>query len=255
LFRVDGTTLIGPIDWDGDGSTTPGTFSQDVNFSGGTSSFNGFNDWANIDLRQVGISRMTGKLSLDIAKDDLNCPDPPGCEAGDEGLGDEGLGDEGLGDEGLGDEGLGDEGLGDEGLGDEGLGDEGLGDEGLGGELDLDTAKSLGNAPNSLTATIAGSGSNKGVQLNWTAPNVGSVTQYEVWRATGTTISPSNKPVKVCDAPGFPACPGTPPAALATNFKDLTVKNNTTYTYLVVAVFGGDGTKSGPSNFVTITFR
>ena len=106
-------------------------YSQDINFNRGPNPFlnpatstdgpfSGFNDWANIDLRQVGSRRnvvssgLGGALSLDM------------------GLGDFGLGDFGLGDFGLGDFGLGDFGLGDFGLGDFGLGDFGLGDFGQG---------------------------------------------------------------------------------------------------------------------------
>ena len=112
MFSIQGTTAVGPIDWNANGMADIGTYSQDINFNRGPNPFlnpatstdgpfSGFNDWANIDLRQVGSRRNVvssgsgGALSLDM------------------GLGDFGLGDFGLGDFGLGDFGLGDFGLGD----------------------------------------------------------------------------------------------------------------------------------------------
>jgi len=229
MIRVDSGSLIGaPIDWNKNG-TTDGSVAQDLDFNGkaNEAAFSDYNDWGNIDLRQVGGRRNITRYSLAVGRDDLS-------------TGDFGLGDFGLGDFGLGDFGLGDFGLGDFGLGDFGLGDFGLGDFGLGAALDFETATALGNAPNSLTVTV----SQQAITINWNPPNLAAVTNYAVYRAVGT-ITATNLPVFQANV--------TPPA---TTYIDNNVKNNVTYTYLVVATFQtnpGEPTKqSGPSNQVTV---
>ena len=127
-------------------------------------------------------------------------------------------------------------------------GDLGIAGGDLGGELDFDAAKSLGNAPNALTATVVG----LNIDLTWAAPNVGSPSQYQVWRAAcpkGATVtspcslSPVVQPVRI----GF----WTPGAALCDgsyNFCDTTAKNNVVYLYFATTAFGSQ--QSGPSNIV-----
>jgi hypothetical protein len=234
MIRVDSGSLVGsPVDWNKNGTTDLGTFAQDLDYNGGFSvaPFTGFNDWSHIDLRQVGGRRNVFKVSLDVQKIDLAS-------------GDSGLGDSGLGDSGLGDSGLGDSGLGDSGLGDSGLGDSGLGDSGLGADLEFETAKSIGNAPSSLRATVG----KQIITLNWSAPNVSAVTQYRVYRAIGP-ITSTNLPALIGTVGIVTA--GTPPS---TTFVDTNVKNNVTYTYLVVLT-DGDGNHSGPSNQVTVLMK
>ena len=217
-----------------------GTYSQDINFNLGPNRFltpatltdgpfSGFNDWANIDLRQVGSRRnvvssgLGGPMSLDM------------------GLGDFGLGDFGLGDFGLGDFGLGDFGLGDFGLGDFGLGDFGLGDFGLGApELDLETALGAtgAGAPHSLTAAMGGRNL-RDVLTRWAAPPVGDVATYEIFRVAGL-------PSDIGSATRI----GTVPATL-TEFFDTQVQRRRTYTYFVIAV-SVDGARSPRSNLAII---
>jgi len=64
MVRVDGTSVSGGIDWDGDGSIENGTVVGDINFNGvdetGASPLRGFNDWANVRLNQVGARRNIG---------------------------------------------------------------------------------------------------------------------------------------------------------------------------------------------------
>src|SRR5262249_39376051 len=129
-------------------------------------------------------------------------PVPPAPAVGgglslDAGYGDLGYGDLGYGDLGYGDLGYGDLGYGDLRYGVLSDGDLGYGDleepedEPLGpGNLNLDTAGAIANTPNSLTATaLKGNG---GVQLAWQAPNVGTPLSYQVYRVTGTSVTPSN---------------------------------------------------------------
>ncbi len=241
-YMIDGSTAVGPIDWNSNGIADAGTYSQDVNFNRGPNPFlnpptvtdgpfSGFNDWANIDLRQVGSRRnvvstgVGGALSLDM------------------GLGDFGLGDFGLGDFGLGDFGLGDFGLGDFGLGDFGLGDFGLGDFGQGApELDLETALGAvgAGAPHSLSASLTGRNS-RDVLLRWSTPPASEVATYEVFRALGL---PNN--IASATRMGIVRAP-------LTEFVDTRVQlgGRRTYTYFVIAV-SVEGVRSPHSNLAII---
>ena len=183
MIRVDAGTLAGsPVDWNQNGASNAGPFPQDLDYNGTSNepAFLGFDDWAHIDLRQIGGRRNVIKLSLAVGKEDL--------AAGDSGLGDSGLGDSGLGDSGLGDS----------GLGDSGLGDSGLGDSGLGVELDYETA-TTGSAPNSLTATV----DRQSITLNWSAPTVSGAVKYSIYRATGLVTS-TNLPALIGTVVGTP---------------------------------------------------
>ena len=230
MYRIEGTSVVPPLDWYNDGvPTTPVV--QDINFDGTVGSLGpGYNDWLNIDLRQVGGRRniggswivngeeVVGALSLDQTESDL------------------GKGDLGKGDLGKGDLGKGDLGKGDLGKGDLGKGDLGKGDLGTPGDFDFDTAVALGNDPNGLKATV----NPKNIALSWTAPHVGQILTYEVWRAIGDGITPQTLPSLVMV--------GT---STTTTFIDATVKNNTTYTYFVLATFANRD-PGGPSNYVTV---
>jgi hypothetical protein len=250
LVRIEGTGPGGPIDWNADG-TIGGTAVQDINFSGPVegapySKLNaGADDYRRMDLRQVGgrrnvgSKRLQGSLSLDVGFGDVGFGD---VGFGDVGFGDVGFGDVGFGDVGYGDVGFGDVGFGDVGFGDVGAGDLGFGDVGVArGELDLDTARALGNAPNTLTGTVA----RRQVTLRWKPPHVGTVLTYEVYRVTGGRVTPANLIARVAIGP----LPGTTLTVV-----DSTVRNNATYTYFVVANID-DGTRSGASNHVTKTVR
>ena len=244
MFSTDGTTAAGPVDWNANGIPDPGTYAQDINFNRGPNPylipatvtdgpFSGFNDWANIDLRQVGSRRnvvspgLGGPMSLDM------------------GLGDFGLGDFGLGDFGLGDFGLGDFGLGDFGLGDFGLGDFGLGDFGQGapGEMDLETALGAagGGAPNSLSAAVANSGS-RGTDLHWATPPVGEVATYEIFRAVRPfTVLDNTRAIRL----GIVTAP-------LTEFVDTSdLLPGHIYTYFVIAV-SVEGVRSPQSNLAVM---
>ena len=223
MIRVDaGSVASSPVDWNKDGTIISTALAQDIDYNGNASegAFHGYDDWSHIDLQQVGGRRNVIKLSLDIGKTDL--------AAGDSGLGDSGLGDFGLGDSGLGDS----------GLGDSGLGDSGLGDSGLGADLDFETALSLGNAPSQLKAQIG----KQSITLNWVKPNLSTIVKYSVFRATGT-ITGSNQPSLIGTVWGMPP---------ATTFVDNNVKNNGTYTYVVVMT-DDRGNQSNPSNLLTVT--
>jgi hypothetical protein len=112
-------------------------------------------------------------------------------------------------------------------------------DDAPAGDLDLDTARHVGNAPTLLVPVVG----KQTITLNWTAPHVDAVNvaSYSVYRVTGSTVTPTNFAARVWVTGG--PVPGT--TAVDTN-----VKNNTTYTYFVLADFN-TGARSGVSNFQT----
>ncbi|MGZ6162759.1 MAG: hypothetical protein ACXWLS_05485, partial [Myxococcaceae bacterium] len=115
--RIDGDPRTGAgLDWNADGRIT-GTDAQDANFDGVTGqSFAGSNDFATMDLRQVGARRAVGSEAMSYSVIDpttVTAPVPPRPAIGgglslDTGFGDLGFGDLGFGDLGFGDLGFGD---------------------------------------------------------------------------------------------------------------------------------------------------
>jgi len=79
---------------------------------------------------------------------------------------------------------------------------------------------------------------------------VGAPTSYEVYRVIGTTVTSANFALKVLVGTVSPVLPATLPA---TTIVDANVKNHTTYTYFVIAVFANESPtqRSGTSNYVT----
>ena len=221
--RIDGNSTAGtPLDWNADGVIS-GLDSQDANFDSATGgTFTGANDYATMDLRQVGARRAVGSPAISYSVIDPStgvAPVPPAPAVGgglslDTGFGDLGFGDLGFGDLGFGDLGFGDLGFGDLGFGDLGFGDLGFGDlgvpfdEALGpGDLNLETAVSTGGggAPSGLTAVAQRDGpddrdgrhwhdcdADGGVLLSWNGPNVGSPVSYQVYRIRGARVTPES---------------------------------------------------------------
>jgi hypothetical protein len=226
MARVDGTAVAGqPIDWNANGiiGTLPGP-AQDLNFSGSTEPLAaGSNDWANINLQQVGSRRNVGGWSVDA------------------GYWDAGYWDAGYWDAGYWDAGYWDAGYWDAGYWDAGYWDAGYWDAGVEhdsnvpiGELDQTTAAAVGNAPNNVKAAVSG----KDVLITWTPPFVRSdqVAFYEVYRVEGSTVTPANFAARVQI--------GGPIYAPVTSVLDTTAKTPVTYTYFVLAQFS-DTQRSG----------
>ena len=273
FVRIDGDPRQLPaVDWNGDGRIG-GAVSEDVNFDAEPGeSFTGANDFATMDLRQVGARRAVGseELSYSVIDPATGAPPvPPAPAVGgglslDTGFGDLGFGDLGFGDLGFGDLGFGDLGFGDLGFGDLGFGDLGFGDLGvpadepLGpGDVNLDTAGSLANAPNALVATVLKKG---GVQLSWAAPNVGAPLAYQIYRVEGAAVNPTNFAARALVA-------NVAGSIVSITDTSSALKHNRQYTYFVVATLPPppactptpayncvDNQQSSVSNFATITF-
>ncbi|MFO7695150.1 MAG: Ig-like domain-containing protein, partial [Vicinamibacterales bacterium] len=282
MVRIDARTAAGAIDWNANGSLTDSAFTLDVNFNGRLDGspnppLGGSDDWSNILLNQMGVRRNTGgvyvvdsaghllvgPLSLDSGRGDLGRGD---LGRGDLGRGDLGRGDLGRGDLGRGDLGRGDLGRGDLGRGDLGRGDLGRGDLGGGdlfvgnpyqeGELDAETAGDLGRTPpNTFAACVIGVDSAcsgtplHGVSLSWTAPNVGGVSQYFVYRVAGETLVPDTTSTPWTRVAEVGAAPGQ---LAYSSIDGASLTDGARYTYFAVAAYA-DGITSDPSNLVTIT--
>jgi hypothetical protein len=269
----------GAIDWNANG-VIAGTLSQDANFDGALGqTFTGSNDYATMDLRQIGARRSIGSRALSYSVVDPAtgiAPAPPSPPLGgglsldtlitDLGHGDLGYGDLGYGDLGFGNLGYGDLGYGDLGYGDLGYGDLGAPIDGPAskGEPTPQVAASVGGGtPSSLTAI----GGSKGIQLNWKAPPVGTVSSYQVYRVAGGAVTPANLATKVLVA----TLPGTATQYLdglghrsGHNDSDEECEGKgkggtgSTYSYFVVATFSipsnpGTVLRSGASNPTTVT--
>ncbi|MEO5896761.1 MAG: hypothetical protein ABIS06_13770 [Vicinamibacterales bacterium] len=258
MVRVDATLATASIDWlnDGGGNTGNSFFDSitgayrfsDVNFDGNHNPtspaaaapggpLNGSNDW--LVIRSRGLRQLASRPNMGLASLDMSVADL--------GRGDPGRGDPGRGDPGRGDPGRGDPGRGDPGRGDPGRGDPGRGDPGAPpdqGDLTLEHANAIFNGPYALTAAKVA----KTVVLNWQAPQVMlpgvTIVSTTAYRVQGATITPANwaNRVQVGLALGS-----------ATSIIDVKPLSNKQVTYVVVVDFS-DGTRSGISNTVTITY-
>ena len=204
---------IGPIDWY-NGTTALGPL--DVNFNGGIdSAFLDSNDWANLNLQQIGARLNVGGLSSDVGQTDLGQTD--------------------LGQTDLGQTDLGQTDLGQTDLGQTDLGQTDLGQTDL-GEVDFDTVISTLDATSSsqpLTATS----SLTSITLNWGAPSIGQIRHYNIYRSGPVNTTPAL----------IAHVDGAPPVTTYTDTVDnSTTLYNTIYTYFVTSV-DINGTTSGPS--------
>ena len=130
-------------------------------------------------------------------------------------------------------------------------------------ELDRETAAGLGNGPNALKACVLGGDgvtacpSTHGteprhrIRLEWKPPPVGTVSRYEVYRyrvVTGNRLKDVVTRVPLCGAAGTPSCG----AGATTSYIDNEQLPKGDFVYFVVAELD-DRTRTGPSNFATIT--
>jgi uncharacterized protein YjbI with pentapeptide repeats len=262
MARVDGNGLAAP-EWNG----LDPVVSQDVNFDSFSNNqsiagtkLNGFDDWANIKLNQLGAGHVMGLVSSggsDFGGSDFGGSDFGGSDFGGSDFGGSDFGGSDFGGSDFG--GLDFEGS-DFGGSDFGGSDFGGSDFG-GQELDYDTAAALGfTPPTGLHACVIGtpggncSGSQPGpntptfhrVKLTWNQPGFGTVALYHVIRYRvdnlGHLVSP--KEVGTGTTPAQDFC--TAPGQICTTRDDEELPNGQQFAYVVKAAFT-DGTKSGAS--------
>jgi uncharacterized membrane protein YgcG len=227
LVRVDGNPILAPmIDWNNDliiPSPKEPVAWQDVNFNGSTSgspdppappAFNemqGFNDWVNLDLRQIGAranafgssgNRFTGGGNRFTGGGNRFTGGGNRFTGG------------------------------------------GSRFTGGGSEQDSDLANTTADSPLILTPSMSG----HSVSVTWNAPDFGQFRAYTVWRATGSFSSLS---AAVAAKAAFTNVGSVgkltntaPPSPL--QVLDGTVKNNAYYTYFVAGT-NKQGVQSAPS--------
>jgi hypothetical protein len=194
----------------------------------GTKLFADTNDWASLNLQQIGARENAGGLSADV-------------------------GDADLGDADLGDADLGDADLGDADLGDADLGDADLGD------MSFDLAISSLDATSSSQPLAATSKADR-ITLNWGGPGIGLITKYSIYRfdavhtapvLIGTVVSTGSGPLPPPPATTYDdvvndfvnsgaSCPVTTPTG------QVNTCYNTVYTYFLTS--SDDKTTSSNSN-------
>jgi hypothetical protein len=246
--RVDGSTPPAPmIDWNNDlvvpDLTEPVAW-QDVNFSGTTLNspappFQGFNDWMNVDLLQVG-SRENA-LGFSGGTGAGAKPQAIGGGATAQAIGG-GTPSQAIGG-GAHAQAIGG------GATAQAIGGGAMSQAvGGGAEQDEDTATSNADAPTGLSA----SQNSHTVVLHWTAPGFGQTRKYSVWRAIGSFPTIASVRAGIAANPNLftsiKTLSGSPPS---TTFTDSTVKNNTTYTYFVTDA-NKQGAQSGASVPATV---
>jgi len=236
MARVDGTSTTGGIDWNANGAITgvvSPLLTSDLNFSGQlTTLAQGSNDWQNLNLQTIGSRRNVGGWSAESGYWDTGYWDT----GSDTGYWDTGYWDTGAPGELDFASGYWDTGYWDTGYWDTGYWDTGAESESLlvpKGEIDLDTAASIGNAPNAVAAAIPPGA--KDPVVSWLPPHVKSdkVGSYEVYRVEGTSaamiVTPTNFLNRVTINNNVPAN--------QLSVVDTTAKNNVWYIYIVMAQF------------------
>jgi hypothetical protein len=247
MVRVEGPTVangqVAALDWNNNGIFTDVVHNQDLNFNGATNNTNmqGFNDWAVIDLRQLGARRNVGGFSTATIDEDVVGPGKTIFGGGTVIFGG---GDDLIG----GGADVLSEGFSGKTIFGGGKTIFGGGKTIFGGgdELTFETANATVESPGGLTATVQ----TKKILLSWNRPGFGRIRTYYIWRAdiTKNPMSPTNPPVNIGKVTGTPA---------ATTFTDTTVKTNALYLYFITGALGADsgvnnGNQSGASNTVTV---
>ncbi len=244
-IKTQTTSLQTPL-WDGKAFTTT-PIAMDINYDGaiGNSVFVDNNDWASLNLLQVGARSNVNGLSADVGQKDLGQKD--------------------LGQKDLGQKDLGQKDLGQKDLGQKDLGQANLGD------VDYETAVATLEATGSqtplianVTAAVPASISTTGVNqitLSWGPPSLGSIQYYSIYR-TNMSVSPA--PLVAQFVGTVPALPLKVVYTFTDNITDGTLADsgsncdptqlcyNATYQYYITAT-DVRVTTSTPSNFVTAT--
>jgi VCBS repeat-containing protein len=288
MVRIDARNAVGPLDWNANGNTGEGGYTQDINFNGRTTAapagssselLAGFDDWSNVRLNQIGARRnvggpffdeaghqVLGPLSGSMGRWDFGRWDFAQADLGrwDFGQGDANRGDLGQGDYGRWDFGRWDfgrwdfgqpvSGRGDDARGYLGGGDLFVGDpNNSGGELDFETATDLAKTPpNEFNACVIG--------VDCSGPAIQQHRVLVQWSATNVGGVATYTVYRVDGATLTPGQSWTPVSTapfvagqhVYTIVDPSQLVNGALYTYFAVASYG-DGVQSDPSNLVTIT--
>ena len=246
--RMDGILPTPIIDWNNNfivpDQIEPVSW-QDVNFNGSTSNspdtpFQGFNDWLNVNLLQIGsrenalgFSGGTGAGARPQAIGGGTLAQAIGGGALSQAIGG-GANAQAIGGGAL----------------SQAVGGGALSQAvGGGTEQDEDVACSTADPPTGLTAAPVPTNTHQ-VLLNWNSAGQCQIRRYDVWRAVGSFTTPASVAANFAlftnlTVNGINGKPPTP------TFTDTTVKNNVTYTYFVTDK-NKQGAQSGASAPATI---
>jgi len=274
------TSPIGKtIDWDNDGKIETTLIQQDIDFNGtigspvndsvnplvpaGNSAKRWLldtNDWAILNLQQIGARSNVAGLSADVGQADLGQADLGQADLGQADLGQADLGQADLGQADLGQADLGQADLGDVDYDtvistlDATSSSQPLTNvsSGTGAALKPNLAQAIGAASiRAADAAPPASSALTGVTLQWGAPGLGQIRQYNIYRTD--PLNPN--PVMINSVTGAPPATTYTDTVNQTQSVGPAPKNsgsgmtfyNTTYTYFIASV-DVNGTSSGPSN-------
>jgi hypothetical protein len=241
MVKIEG--IVNPpgtwIDWNNDGLVTASPISQDVSFSGpplAPTPFLGFNDWANLDLRQIGARRNVLTFSGGLSGNDLASGGGNDLISG----GGNDLASGGGNDLASG----GGNDLASGGGNDLASGGGNDLASGGGNEVDYDLANSTVDPPTNVQAAVV----KNTVNVTWNPPGFGQIRTYYVWRVSGSNPSLTNPPVNIGKV-----TVATPPASATVTytFQDATAKNKTYYVYFVTSATG-NRQQSPPSGYAPL---
>lgn len=243
--RIDGSLPPAPmLDWNNNlivpDAIEPVVW-QDVSFDGATinspdAPYQGFNDWTNVDLLQIGARE--NALGFSAGAGAGANPQAIGGGTTAQAIGG-GVPLQAIGG-GANAQAIGG------GATSQAIGGGALSQAvGGGAEQDEDSANSVADPPTGLTAVQSA----HTVVLTWTAPAFGQIRKYTIWRALGSFPSLPNA---LANSAQFSIVGTvTKPTPPATTFTDTTVKNNNTYTYFVTDA-NKQGAQSGASTPASI---
>jgi len=242
MVRIDGINFSGTTDWNNNNTISAGILSsQDVNFNGivgDVPTFRGFDDWANINLAQVGARRNVGGHSGAVSGADIfgGGADIFGGGADIFGGGADIFG------------------------GGADIFGGGADIFGGGAEIDFVLANASVDPPSALLCNncVLTSGAlvtnGKTVSLSWTSPGFGQIRSYTVWRATGSFTTLAAVLANIDQFSNIATINSTDQPATAAYVDNNKLKNGGTYTYFVT-----DANKfkvqSGASAPVVITVK
>ena len=274
MARYDAPTLSGDIDWATNGFVLDQSAAgQDTNLDNiANTDLTGFNDWANIQLDQVGGGYVMGG-AISNGGSDFGGSDFGGSDFGGSDFGGSDFGGSDFG------------GLDLDGsdFGGSDFGGSDFGGLGFSGDAELSHEDALAlaaNPPNELNACVLGGNSPTSrpgfgqpacadayspsqlhrVKTTWKWPHIGEVSLFHLFRVTGDSVTPSSVPVEV-GAPGIsPATAGCPLSTDLCSFIDTEElpeglqAEGQQFTYYVKADLS-TGKKTPASNFATIKAR
>jgi hypothetical protein len=260
-IRLETSTVTVP-DWDRSGTLTPARI--DVNFDGvtptqsGMDVFHDSNDWAHLNLQQIGARLNTDGLSVNVGSLDIGSLDIGSLDIGSLDIGSLDIGSLDIGSLDIGSLDIGSLDIGSLDIGSLDIGSLDIGSLDI-GEMNFDDATSSLDPTNAAQPLKVQNTATSNV-LTWGAPTIGLIRHYNVYRVN--TQDPAHQPpVAIYPLQSGYSIDGAPPTTTYTDTVNdyahagpacPTYKTcfNTTYRYYITAI-DINKTESSASNAVT----